>query len=138
MSDCIFCRIAAGELPCWRIWEDDRVLVFLDINPVTEGHTLVIPKAHSSDVASMSEQDLAAVIRALKKCAPAVMKAVCAEGFNILNNCGRAAGQAVEHVHFHIIPRKTGDGRGYRWITFQYAEGKGTELAGRIAASMGA
>ncbi|MHC4712358.1 MAG: HIT family protein [Planctomycetota bacterium] len=136
MADCIFCKIAAGDLPCWKIWEDDRVLVFLDINPVTEGHTLVIPKAHSSDVTGVSDEDLRALAEALRRTAPAVVQAVSAEGFNILNNCGRAAGQAVEHVHFHVIPRTSGDGRGYRWITSQYEKGKGEELATTIAGNI--
>lgn len=132
MAECVFCRMISGELPCWKIWETDSVLVFLDINPVTEGHTLVIPKSHAGEISDMSEEEMEALARALRKMAPAVTKAVGAQGFNILNNCGSVAGQAVEHVHFHIIPRKAGDGRGYRWMTFNYADGVGEKLAGRI------
>lgn len=132
MAECVFCRIISGELPCWKIWEDESVLVFLDINPVTEGHTLVIPKSHAGDISGMSVQETDALARVLRKMAPAVMKAAGAQGFNILNNCGSVAGQAVEHVHFHIIPRKAGDGRGYRWITFNYDDGAGEKLAERI------
>ncbi len=136
MSDCIFCRIVAGQLPCWKIWEDARVLAFLDINPVTEGHTLVIPKVHARDIAGMTREDLAAMAQALARIAPVVTDLVGAAGFNVLNNCGRVAGQVVEHVHFHIIPRKKGDGRGYRWITSTYPEGKGEKLAAKIAGAL--
>jgi len=137
MAECVFCRIISGELPCWKIWEDESVLVFLDINPVTEGHTLVIPKSHAGDISGMSGRETDALARVLPKMAPAVMKAVGAQGFNILNNCGSVAGQAVEHVHFHIIPRKAGDGRGYRWITFNYDDGAGEKLAERITEAIG-
>lgn len=136
MAECVFCRIASGELASWKIWEDETVYAFLDINPVTEGHTLVIPKAHSSDIAGMSEPEVAALALALRRIAPAAARAVNAEGFNILNNCGGASGQTVEHVHFHVIPRKSADGRGYRWITGTYEEGKGKELAERIVAAI--
>ncbi|MCD6405494.1 MAG: HIT family protein [Planctomycetes bacterium] len=136
MSDCIFCRIVAGNLPCWKVWEDALVLAFLDINPVAEGHTLVIPKAHARDITGMTREDLAAVTAALARIAPVVTDLVGAEGFNLLNNCGCVAGQVVEHVHFHIIPRKEADGRGYRWITSTYPEGRGDQLAARIAGAL--
>jgi histidine triad (HIT) family protein len=136
MSECIFCRIAKREIPCSKIYEDDRIFAFMDINPVAIGHLLVIPKAHSTEIASMSAGDLAALGVALGKLAPAVMKAVNAEGYNILNNRGAAAGQAVDHVHFHIIPRKTGDGRGYRWITLSCGEGEIAKVAAEIVKSV--
>jgi len=132
MPDCIFCRIVKGQVPCSKVYENDRVLAFMDINPVAPGHVLVIPKAHSNDVAGMSEGDMAAVALALRKLAPAVVTAVGGEGYNILNNCGGVAGQAVEHVHFHVIPRKTGDGRGYRWVTLSYRDGEIEKLAAAI------
>jgi histidine triad (HIT) family protein len=133
MGDCVFCRIAKGEIPCSKVYEDDRVLAFMDINPVTHGHTLVIPKAHSAAISEVSADDVSALGAALRRIAPAVMKAAGAEGYNILNNFGTAAGQAVEHVHFHIIPRKAGDGRGYRWLTFSYREGEAERLAADIS-----
>ncbi len=132
MSDCVFCRIIAGELPAAKVWESQSVLAFLDINPVTEGHTLVIPKSHAADITGVSEEQIWDVALALRAIAPAVVDAVGAQGFNLLNNCGGVAGQAVEHVHFHIIPRKSNDGRGYRWITFNYDEGVADELASKI------
>lgn len=132
MQGCIFCRIVAGEIPSSKVYEDERILSFMDINPVTPGHTLVIPKAHANEVACLSAEDLAAIGRALGRIAPAVMKAVGAEGYNILNNRGAVAGQAVEHVHFHVIPRKAGDGRGYRWITSSYPQGEMQKLCAAI------
>jgi len=133
MSECVFCKIIAGEMPAWKIREDESVLAFLDINPVTEGHTLVIPKSHARDITELSEAETSGIALALRRIAPAVVETVGAQGFNILNNCGSVAGQAVEHVHFHIIPRKAGDGRGYRWITFNYDEGVGEKLAVEIS-----
>ena len=132
MAGCIFCKIGRGEAPCAKVYEDERVVAFMDINPVTPGHTLVIPKAHAKAVSEISAEDMTALALAVRKIAPAVMKAVQAEGYNILNNLGSAAGQAVEHVHFHIIPRKAGDGRGYRWLTFSYEEGRAAAYAAEI------
>jgi len=133
MSDCVFCKIVAGQLGAARVWESESVLAFLDINPVAEGHTLVIPRSHAADITGMTSREVCEVAQALAKIAPAVVKAVGAQGFNLLNNCGSVAGQAVEHVHFHIIPRKAGDGRGYRWITLNYGEGVAAELAAKIS-----
>jgi histidine triad (HIT) family protein len=132
MADCIFCKIAAGVIPSERIYEDGLVFAFMDINPVAKGHVLVIPKRHSTDVAAMTDDEIAAVARALRRIAPAARAAVHAEGFNILNNAGHVAGQAVDHVHFHIIPRSADDGRGYRWITLQYRSGEISEIARAI------
>jgi len=137
MADCVFCKIVKGEIPSSKIYENERVLAFMDINPVTVGHTLVIPKAHASDLAGMSEVDVAAVAEVLRLLAPAVMRAVGARGYNILNNFGAVAGQAVEHVHFHLIPRTSGDGRGYRWLTFDYEKGRAGEIAAAIIAELG-
>jgi histidine triad (HIT) family protein len=133
VSDCVFCRIVKGEIPCAKLFENERVLAFMDVNPVATGHVLVIPKAHSSNVADMSDCEVAAVASALKALAPAVMKATRSEGYNILNNYGAAAGQAVEHVHFHIIPRIHGDGRGYRWITTSADPAQLARLASEIS-----
>lgn len=129
MADCIFCRIIAGAIPCEKVYEDSAVLAFMDINPVTRGHVLVIPKRHSTDISGMTDEEIAAVGRALKIIAPAAKAAAKAEGFNILNNAGCVAGQAVEHVHFHVIPRTTGDGRGYRWLTLDLPQAEISALA---------
>lgn len=137
MADCVFCKIAAGDIPSDTVYHDDLVVAFMDINPVAEGHVLVIPRRHSADVAGMRDDELESLALALKKIAPAAVVAAGSEGYNILNNRGHAAGQAVEHVHFHIIPRKTGDGRGYRWITGEYDKEAGRRLAREISAKIG-
>ena len=104
-NDCIFCAIAAGEIPSFKIYEDDTVLAYLDINPFTEGHTLVIPKAHTKGLVDTSDETLAAVVARVRKVAAHLKEALPCDGFNILQNNGPAAGQTVMHLHFHIVPR---------------------------------
>lgn len=122
--DCIFCKIVAGQIPCHKIFEDDQVLSFLDIGPLAEGHTLVIPKDHYPLVSEMPGEAVAAVTAHLPRLARAVMAATGVQGCNILVNNGKVSGQEVEHVHWHIIPRVAGDGLGYRWNASEYAEGR--------------
>lgn len=104
-NDCIFCAIAAGEIPSFKIYEDDLVLAYLDINPFTEGHTLVIPKAHSEGLLDTDDATLAAVIARVRQVAAHLKAALPCDGFNLLQNNGEAAGQTVKHLHFHIVPR---------------------------------
>ena len=104
-NNCIFCAIAAGEIPSFKVYEDDLVLAYLDINPFTKGHTLVIPKAHSEGLLDTSDETLATIIARVKKVAAHLKAALPCDGFNILQNNGAAAGQTVMHVHFHIVPR---------------------------------
>ncbi|WP_336360343.1 HIT family protein [Haladaptatus sp. ZSTT2] len=111
-DDCIFCKIIAGEIPSRTVYEDDNVLAFLDVNPLTKGHTLVIPKAHHRTVADLPDALGEAVFEALYHLTPAVEEAVSADGSNIGVNNGTAAGQEVQHVHAHIVPRFEGDGGG--------------------------
>ena len=108
-NNCIFCAIAAGEIPSFKVYEDDLVLAYLDINPFSKGHTLVIPKAHTEGLLDTDDTTLAAVIARVKKVAAHVKAMLGCDGFNILQNNGEAAGQTVKHVHFHIVPRWTGD-----------------------------
>ena len=108
-NNCIFCAIAEGEIPSFKIYEDDLVLAYLDINPFSEGHTLVIPKVHSEGLLDTSDEMLAAVVARVKKVAAHIKATLPCDGFNILQNNGEAAGQTVRHVHFHIIPRRNGD-----------------------------
>lgn len=109
--DCLFCKIIAKELPADVVYEDDAVLAFLDIHPVNPGHTLVIPKTHSQDMADADDLDFVAVMRAVKKIAPAIVSAVGASAYNIGINQGAVAGQMVMHLHVHIMPRFPDDGR---------------------------
>ncbi|MBW3002393.1 HIT family protein [Candidatus Woesearchaeota archaeon] len=110
MEDCIFCKIVKGEIPCQKVYEDDKILAFLDIMPVHKGHTLVIPKEHHTDILDMPDDTLAELAKVAKKVSKAVKEATKADGFNIGQNNGAAAGQAVFHFHLHVIPRFNNDG----------------------------
>ena len=124
MSDeCIFCRIIKGEIPSSKIYEDEKVYAFLDIQPVNKGHTLVIPKNHSLDLTDMDDEDVCAVFRTAKKLAPAILKATGATGFNLGMNNKKSAGQLVMHSHLHIIPRFDDDGLKH-WPGKEYKEGE--------------
>jgi histidine triad (HIT) family protein len=133
-DDCIFCKIVAGEIPATRIYEDEAVLVFLDIGPISDGHTLVIPKRHFERLHDCPAELLGQISSHLGKMAGAVSAAMNCDGYNLLCNNGRAAGQIVEHLHFHIIPRKTGDGVFDRWPSHKYSEGKMEFIAAHISA----
>jgi histidine triad (HIT) family protein len=127
----IFSKIIAGEIPCHKVYEDDRVLAFLDINPLSEGHTLVIPKEEVATLDALSDESAAAIGRVLPRLCRAVMQATGAKDYNILQNNGAAAHQAVFHVHFHIIPRVGERGLGIGWKTGSLEDGA---LAEKIAA----
>ncbi len=131
-DNCIFCKIAAGQIPSVKIYEDEKVIAFLDIGPISDGHTLVVPKLHYTKVHECPPEVLASIVSVLPKVAGAVFGAMAADGYNVLCNNGRAAGQLVEHLHFHIIPRKTGDGVFSHWPAFKYPQGKAEELAKKI------
>lgn len=132
MDGCVFCKMVAGEIATAKVYEDEVVLAFLDIGPISDGHTLVIPKQHCRQVHECDPETLSTVAARLGKIAGAVMTAMEAEGYNILVNNGRAAGQVVEHVHFHIIPRKTGDRVLAGWPSFKYQKGQLEEIAAEI------
>lgn len=137
MPDTIFSKILSGQIPCHKVYEDEHVLAFLDINPLSPGHTLVIPKEPRAQLHELSDESAAAIGRVLPRIARAVLKATGATAYNVLQNNGLAAHQAVFHVHFHIIP-KTDDGKGLGigWKTDAFDHGTGAEMAKRIAASM--
>ena len=108
-EDCIFCKIAAGELPAEVVQEDEDTIAFMDINPWTRGHALVIPRNHSRDLLEISDEDLAHASAAAKRLAARMHERLGADGVNILNARGPAAWQTVFHFHFHVIPRYEGD-----------------------------
>ena len=108
--DCIFCKIIKGEIPCQKVYEDDKALAFLDISPVNKGHTLIVPKKHALDLLETDDKDLSAVISACRKVANACMKGLKADGISLDVSTKPAAGQVVMHTHFHIIPRWKDDG----------------------------
>lgn len=109
MKDCVFCKIVKGEIPCYKIYEDDFVLAFLDIANDTYGHTLVIPKKHYESMMTIDNTTLSRVMEVTKKIGNHYVKDCGFEGWNIVNNCGKAANQAVMHLHIHLFPRKTDD-----------------------------
>jgi histidine triad (HIT) family protein len=131
-EDCVFCKIVAGEIPATKIYEDDVVLAFLDIGPISDGHTLVISKQHVEKLHECPAELLGQVGSYLGKIAKAVTLGMNSEGYNVLCNNGRAAGQIVDHLHFHIIPRNAGDGVFRRWPSYEYPEGKIDEIADGI------
>lgn len=135
-SDCVFCKIAAGQLAANQVWESDECLAFLDINPLAEGHLLLIPKRHYTTLHEMPGEAAAAIGRALPDLARAVCAAVGCEAYNVLQNNGRLAGQVVGHVHFHIIPRQADDQLGYRWPAGKYEEGRAQQLRNRIVQAL--
>jgi len=109
MSDCIFCKIVAGDLPSTQVYEDECYLCFMDINPITTGHCLLIPKAHYPDVYAMPDDLLGGLMVAAKRIAAAAKTSLKADGLNLLQSNGRAANQLVDHYHLHLLPRWTGD-----------------------------
>lgn len=131
-EDCIFCKMVAGQIPVTKIYEDEVVLSFLDVGPVSDGHTLVIPKQHFERLHDCPPELLAQVCSRLGKIAKAVAESMSSQGYNVLCNNGRPAGQLVDHLHFHIIPRNTGDGVFDRWPAYKYQEGKIEEIADKI------
>jgi len=112
---CIFCKIVAGQIPCHKLYEDAHLLAFLDIGPLSRGHSLVIPKAHYATLDKMPDDLAAACAALLPRLSRALVAATGTSAWNILQNNGAVSGQAVPHVHFHLIPRREGDGLGYRW-----------------------
>jgi histidine triad (HIT) family protein len=112
---CVFCRIRDGDIPSVRVYEDDRVFAIMDINPVNEGHVLVIPRRHGADIFETEADDLAAVMRAAKAIASAQRSALRPDGLNLVQSNGAAASQTVFHFHLHLIPRWSGDGKQFHW-----------------------
>jgi histidine triad (HIT) family protein len=127
MSDvCLFCKIVAGDIPSTRVFEDERTIAFMDINPGTRGHLLVIPRAHSADLLEIGEEDLAACALTAQRMARLVKERLSADGVNLMNSCGSVAWQTVFHFHIHVIPRYAGDPLRLPW---QPAPGDRDEIA---------
>jgi histidine triad (HIT) family protein len=129
----IFDKILDGEIPCQKVYEDDHVLAFLDINPLSEGHTLVIPKERKAKLHELSDEQSAAIGRVLPRIARAVLKATGAQHYNVLQNNGAPAHQAVMHVHFHIIPKTDDGGLGVGWKPGDLEDGEALAAAIRDA-----
>ncbi|MCE5186672.1 MAG: HIT family protein [Planctomycetaceae bacterium] len=135
-AECIFCKIVSGQIPCTKVFENEHLLAFLDIHPAAQGHTLVVSKRHYDRIDRSDPQTLAEIAKALPKLTAAVQKAAGADGYNVLCNNGPAAGQAVEHLHFHIIPRRAGDGVMKAWKPQTYPQAHLEQIAGKINAEL--
>lgn len=126
MSDCIFCKIAAGDIPSSTIYEDKNFRVILDLSPATRGHALILPKAHFQNIYDIDEKTAANLFVLAKKIAAAMKSALHCDGLNIVQNNGTVAGQSVFHFHMHLIPRYENDGQNILW---QPGSSDSTELA---------
>ena len=131
-DECLFCKMVAGQITVTKIYEDEDVLAFLDIGPISDGHTLVMPKQHFEKLDNCPSEILGRVGSRIGKIAGAVTAAMNSDGYNVLCNNGRAAGQLIEHLHFHIIARKTGDGLFDQWPAYKYKQGKIEVIAEKI------
>lgn len=129
---CVFCKIVAWETPSQRVYEDDKFIAFLDINPVNFGHTLIIPRDHHATLHEAPDEVLEGMIKLSKKIAQAVVRAMNAQGYNLGVNNGAVAGQAVDHVHFHLIPRFENDGFKLWHGRNRYGEGEMGATAKKI------
>jgi len=137
MADCVFCMIRDGKIPSAKVYDDERTLAFMDINPLTRGHCLVATKAHAATLYDAEVEDLKAAIATAKKVAGALRKALSPDGLNVLQANGAAAFQSVPHFHLHLIPRWTGDGKGFDWKLVPGNREEIMDTAGRIRAIFG-
>ena len=136
MAETVFSRILRGELPCHKVYEDDHVLAFLDIFPLSKGHLLVIPKEPAETLDQLSDESAAAIGRVMPRLARAVMRASGATAYNVLQNNGAGAHQAVFHVHFHIIPKLDGQGLGVGWKPGKLSDDEAEELLGALKSAL--
>ena len=120
MADCIFCKIAKGQMKASKVYEDEHCMAFLDINPVNKGHVLVIPKKHFETVLDLPEEEGVALAKASVRVGKAVKRATGCDGINLLHNIGKAAGQLVLHAHVHLIPRFSTDSMSFKWGRNKY------------------
>jgi histidine triad (HIT) family protein len=136
MAETVFSKIIRGEIPCHKVYEDELVLAFLDVNPLARGHVLVIPKEPAETLDQLSDESAAALGRVLPRLCRAVKKVTGVAAYNLLENNGSGAHQAVFHVHFHIIPKPDADqGLGIRWVPKKLDGAEGAALAKELAAA---
>lgn len=133
--DCIFCKIINDDIPGYKIYEDDKVVAFFDILPISPGHTIVAPKNHVSDVEDLSVEDMEAMARAVKKIGKAMLDGLGVKGYSVFLDNKSAANQHVPHVHFHVVPRAEGDGL-ERWPSSGYGEGEADECMDKIKSNL--
>ena len=133
--DCLFCNIVSGKIPSEKIYEDEHTFAFLDIKPINPGHVLVVPKNHAQDIWDISSEDFLAVMHTVWKLASVVKESLGADGVNLMMNNGMHAGQLIDHVHVHVIPRCTGDGFKH-WTGTPYEKGQEKQVAKKIKAKL--
>jgi histidine triad (HIT) family protein len=121
--ECIFCKIIAGDIPSYTVYEDEKVIAFFDILPISPGHTIIVPKTHVADVEDLTNDDMCAMTLAVKKIGKAVIDGLGVKGYSVFLDNKSAANQHVPHVHFHLVPRKEGDGL-ERWPQSGYGDGE--------------
>ena len=136
-ADCVFCKIRDGQIPSAKLYEDERTFAIMDINPLNPGHALVIIKAHAPTIFDADPADLGAAIAAAKKVGAAVKDAMKADGLNVMQANGAAAFQSVPHLHLHLIPRFTGDGKGFDWTLVPGQRDEILAHAARIKSALG-
>lgn len=129
---CVFCKIVNQEIPAYRVFENDQTLAFLDINPTTPGHVLVIPKNHYQNIEAIPEKEFFEIISTVKKIAKLLKDKLLVVGYNILENNDPVAGQDISHLHFHIIPRSKNDGLNL-WPRGSYAPGEAEEILKKLS-----
>lgn len=131
MSMCIFCKIISGEIPSYKVYEDDRTMAFLDVQPVNPGHTLVVPKKHYENMEDVPVAELTALILAVKKVGRLLKDKLGVPGYNLGENNDPIAGQIVPHLHFHVMPRRAGDGHEL-WKQGKYQAGEREEIIKKL------
>lgn len=135
-DDCIFCKIANGDIPSATVYEDDLFRAIMDIAPANKGHVIILPKNHAANIYEMTEEETAKAFVVAKKIAGAVKTATGCDGVNVLQNNGEASGQTVFHFHIHVIPRFNNDTVSVTWKQGAYADGEAAKLAEKIAGSI--
>ena len=135
-DDCIFCKIANGEIPSDTVYKDDKYRAILDLSPAVKGHTLIIPKDNFDDLLSADEETLESVLKLAQRIGAAQLKALKCDGFNVVQNNGEAAGQTVHHLHVHIIPRYNGGAKMVAWEQLKSEPEEQQKIAGEIKAAL--
>jgi len=135
-KDCIFCRIAAGEIPAAKIYEDDLVFAFMDIAPINKGHVLVIPKEHHESSSTIPEEVAGRMFRVASRIGVALRRKLDYDAFNLHLADGTAAGQVVMHAHLHVVPRGVEDGFRWNWRQLSYGDGEAAAIAAEIVSRL--